>query len=184
MLSSEERQVQDKKSHLYEEIRYRTPWSRRYHARLFAKLADRARPAGRVLDVGCGPGLLSDFMPDRWRQEIDEIIGVDYSTEMARYASKRLNGVAVADAQRLPFGDQTFDVVFARAVLHHLPDPNLGAAEIARVLRPGGGCVFFDTHENVLSRIPRKLMLGGKHFSEEHKNFSHSEYLEFLRHRQ
>lgn len=60
---SDERQVQDKKSHHYEEIRYRTPWSRRYHARPFAKLSDRARPAGRVLDVGCGPGLLSEFMP-------------------------------------------------------------------------------------------------------------------------
>lgn len=100
---------------------------------------------------------------------------------MARYASKRLNGVVVADAQRLPFGDQTFDVVFARAVLHHLPDPKLGAAEIARVLRAGGRCVFLDTHKNVLSRISRELMRGGGHFSEGHKNFSDSEYLEFLR---
>jgi len=77
---NEERQVQDKKSHHYEEIRYRTPWSRRYHARLFAKLSDRARPAGRVLDVGCGPGLLSEFMPERWRQDIREITTVRLTT--------------------------------------------------------------------------------------------------------
>ncbi|HEX6458743.1 MAG TPA: class I SAM-dependent methyltransferase [Thermoleophilaceae bacterium] len=46
------------------------------------------------------------------------------------------------EAERLPFPDESFDLVFGHAVLHHLPDLDASFAEFARVLRPGGTVVF------------------------------------------
>ena len=48
----------------------------------------------------------------------------------------------VADAERLPFADEEFDLVFGHAVLHHIPDLNRAFAEFRRVLRPGGTILF------------------------------------------
>src|SRR4029077_14541700 len=47
-----------------------------------------------------------------------------------------------ADAERLPFADASFDLVFGHAVLHHIPDLERAFAEFARVLAPGGTIVF------------------------------------------
>ncbi len=49
---------------------------------------------------------------------------------------------AVADAERLPFPDEHFDLVFGHAVLHHIPDLAAAFAEFRRVLRPGGTLLF------------------------------------------
>ena len=48
----------------------------------------------------------------------------------------------VTDAERLPFPDESFDLVLGHAVLHHIPDLRVAVAEFARVLRPGGTVVF------------------------------------------
>jgi SAM-dependent methyltransferase len=50
--------------------------------------------------------------------------------------------IAPADAERLPFPDESFDLVFGHAVLHHIPDLARAFAEFARVLGPGGTLVF------------------------------------------
>jgi SAM-dependent methyltransferase len=51
-------------------------------------------------------------------------------------------GTAVTDAERLPFPDESFDLVFGHAVLHHIPDLHHAFAEFNRVLRPGGAVAF------------------------------------------
>src|SRR5438105_1711783 len=67
----------------------------------------------------------------------------DYLAEARRRAAA--NGVAIdfrpADAHRLPFADESFDVVWGNAILHHL-DLRVAARELRRVLRPGGVAVF------------------------------------------
>ncbi len=99
----------------------------------------------RVLDVGCGGGWV-------WEQTgVPVPLGVcltlcDLSPGMVAEAVGRASATqrftAVdgqpADLQQLPFDDDAFDRVVANDMLYHLPDPSLGVAELARVLRPDG----------------------------------------------
>ena len=158
--------VQDAVASCYEEARYKNPWSRRYHAwwtQLMIRHIDRA---GRILDNGCGTGELSEALPDEW------ITGIDVSSEMVRIAGRKYWRTLIGDSQTLPFTDASFDVVIARSLLHHLPNPAQGLAEMARVLRPGGEVVAVDTNRSLLSVLPRVLAGRTRHFSSEHKNFN------------
>ncbi|GAA0257009.1 class I SAM-dependent methyltransferase [Cryptosporangium japonicum] len=104
------------------------------------------RPGGVVVDVGCGtgralPALRSAVGP------AGVVVGLDLTPEML--AEAHGHGVAeraplvLADACRLPFGSATVDGVFAAGLLMHLPDPDAGLREFARVTRSGGRLAFF-----------------------------------------
>lgn len=100
-----------------------------------------AHAGGRILEVGAGTGLHA-----RWLLEHTRVIytGIDLSREMLEQARRRLVGVgdratlAIGDAQRLPYSDDSFDAGFCTATLHHLGDPAAGIRELVRVVRPGG----------------------------------------------
>ena len=59
----------------------------------------------------------------------------------------------IADAERLPFEDESFDIVVGHAVLHHLPDLEQAFSEFHRVLKPGGTIVFAGEPSRVGDRI-------------------------------
>jgi ubiquinone/menaquinone biosynthesis C-methylase UbiE len=111
----------------------------------------RIQPGDAVLDVGCGTGTLALEVARRVGQE-GRVAGVDPGTEqIARASSKAARRHAPIEFQvgvieRLPFPDQTFDVVLSTLMMHHLPAPlkRQGLAEIARVLKPGGRLVIAD----------------------------------------
>ena len=95
-----------------------------------------------VLECGSGTGLFwtSGVPPRSIRLTL-----TDLSAGMVEEAtgSAKANGYVVAEAracdvQALPFADNSFDVVVANHMLYHVPDPDLGVAELARVLRPHG----------------------------------------------
>jgi len=92
----------------------------------------------RVLEVGCGTGLILS----RVANEATEAIGMDLSKGMLRSAHERGLSVAVASATQLPFPDDSFDVVCSFKVLAHVPDIRTALAEITRVTRPGGRMVL------------------------------------------
>lgn len=96
---------------------------------------------GRLLELGCGPGLLwqrnSGQLPD-W-----EVTLSDFSAGMLAQARSNLQGIktfkfAVVEAQVIPFADNSLDAVIANHMLYHVPDRNRAYAEIQRVLKPGG----------------------------------------------
>jgi SAM-dependent methyltransferase len=89
----------------------------------------------RVLDVGCGPGLIAARL-----HEIDrcDLLAIDVSERMVELTRARGVNAFAADAQALPFGDEQFDVVVAAWMLYHLPDLDRGLREISRVLRRAG----------------------------------------------
>ena len=102
--------------------------------------AVRAEGAGRVLEVGLGPGV--DALA--FLEAGLDLVGVDLSAEHVRLARAAGIEAHVASAQELPFEDRTFDALWCASVLMHLPDPDLDAAlgEFARVLRPGSLAAF------------------------------------------
>ncbi len=106
-------------------------------------------PRARILELGCGPGLLwtenLERIPEGWTVTL-----TDASAGMVREAEGRLGAdrrlrFLVADAQELPFRDETFDAVLANHMLYHVPDVARALSEAARVLRPGG-CLYAATN--------------------------------------
>ena len=93
----------------------------------------------RLLDVGCGTGHHLSSLRDRGFQ----VAGVDGSAEMLEQARANNPGSELrqADVESLPFEDGAFDYVVCIEVLRYLPDPGPCIKEMARVLRPGGGCL-------------------------------------------
>lgn len=92
----------------------------------------------RVLEVGGGPGELSERMQKELGAEVSFL---DISPRMVELARARGVDAQVGDVQALPFEDGVFDTVVAAWMLYHVPDLDRGLAEIARVLRPGGALV-------------------------------------------
>lgn len=83
-----------------------------------------------VLDAGCGNGRPLS----RLRARAVRAVGLDLFPEMVRIAG----GDVVGDVQRLPFATGTFDGAVALMMLYHVPDQAAAAAELRRVVRPGG----------------------------------------------
>jgi phosphatidylethanolamine/phosphatidyl-N-methylethanolamine N-methyltransferase len=103
------------------------------------------RIGGSILEVGVGTGI---SLPDYART--NRLVGVDLSEPMLRKAQERVaelglsnvEGLAVMDAERLAFPDDTFDVVVAQYVITTVPNPEATLDEFARVLKPGGEIVL------------------------------------------
>jgi ubiquinone/menaquinone biosynthesis C-methylase UbiE len=108
-------------------------------------------PGMQVLDVGCGPGILTRAAQLRVGPE-GAAYGIDASPEMVALAEREAarRGVEarfqLGLAQALPFPDGMFDVVLSRLAIHHLPEDMKGQAfgEMRRVLKPGGRCLILD----------------------------------------
>lgn len=104
--------------------------------RLALNLVRQFAPGDRLLDVGCGTGiLLQEYGPSA--------VGSDFSPLALEFCRRRgLESLVACDAQMQPFATNSFDAVVALDVLEHVPDDAAAFAEIARVLRPGGVVVL------------------------------------------
>ena len=94
---------------------------------------------GRLVATDISPGMLDEL------GDTAERLGLDVET-------------AATDAERLPFEDRSFDLVFGHAVLHHLPDLTVALAEFRRVLRPGGTLAFCgepSRYGDLLAAVPK-----------------------------
>jgi SAM-dependent methyltransferase len=94
-------------------------------------------PTATLLDVACGPGFISAALAGT--SDVT-VVGADLSTEMLRVARELNPGKRFeqADAEALPFPDESFDAVSCNFGLLHFGDPPRAIAEAARVLRRGG----------------------------------------------
>jgi ubiquinone/menaquinone biosynthesis C-methylase UbiE len=111
-------------------------------------------PGATVLDLGCGPGLMSarllELVP------AGALIGVDADPALVARARERCAGAGArarfveAWADALPIDDQSVDLVYARFLFQHLPRPLVVLAELRRVLRPGGRVCVLDTDDGNL----------------------------------
>ena len=118
----------------------------------------------RSLEIGAGTGYFTLNMLRAGL--IDRATCSDISPGMlgtlqtnARRLGLRVDAVRL-DAERLPFGDGSFDLVLGHAVLHHIPDLARAFAEFARVLAPGGTMLFAgepSRYGDSISRAPKRL---------------------------
>jgi ubiquinone/menaquinone biosynthesis C-methylase UbiE len=111
-------------------------------------LADIPFPSdARVLEVGCGTGVLTRVLARR--EGVGRVIGTDLAPSLVSRATVASSGVEnlsfqVADARDLPFDDESFDAVVMDSVLVHVPGPERAVTEVSRVLRPTGVCAAFE----------------------------------------
>jgi ubiquinone/menaquinone biosynthesis C-methylase UbiE len=120
-----------------------------------ARLLRDAR--GRVVEIGAGTGLNLAHYPDT----IEELILTEPGQSMAGRLRARLreaglgNEVVRAEAESLPFADQSVDTVVSTIVLCTVRDPNQALREVARVLRPGGELLFIEHVRSDSERLAR-----------------------------
>lgn len=95
----------------------------------------------KMLEVGVGAG--SDFL--QWVRAGTQAHGIDLTSEAIENVKQRLSlyklqavDLQVADAENLPYDDNTFDLVYSWGVIHHSPDTPKCLSEIVRVTKPGG----------------------------------------------
>jgi phosphatidylethanolamine/phosphatidyl-N-methylethanolamine N-methyltransferase len=158
---------------------------------VFSKGRDAAIQAtnnigGRVLEVGVGTGISLPLYSPQVR-----LFGTDISEAMLNKARKRVaeqklknvEGLAVMDAEKLEFEDDSFDVVMAQYVVTAVPNPEVALDEFARVLRPGGELIIL-TRVSADSGLRRFIEQGlqpvVRHLGFRTAEFSWSRYTRWL----
>ena len=136
-------------------------------AKLSKALGGRpADPFPDALEIGAGTGYFSLNLLQAG------VIGTATATDISPGMLQALEGNAerlglevdtqIAEAERLPFLENSFDLVFGHAVLHHIPDLERGFAEFHRVLRPGGTIAFCgepSRYGDLISVVPKRAAL-------------------------
>src|SRR5258708_21435387 len=133
-----------------------------YYARFLGPSDGRLR----ILDIGCGSGARTTAHVDKAPEsffcvDLDRDLMRNAAAQGTVHASIRRR-FAQADATRLPFADDTFDVCLCENVLEHLDRPDLAVAELTRVLRPNGHLLAlfppwrgpFSGHLTCLTSVP------------------------------
>ncbi|GGN60641.1 hypothetical protein GCM10010112_17140 [Actinoplanes lobatus] len=139
----------------------------------YAEAVRRAgvRPGHVVLDIGCGTGRALPALSAA-AGPTGRVLGLDFTPgmlEAARKAGRDDDATLVlADARRLPVAEASTDVIFAAGLVHHLPDPLAGLAELARITRPGGVlAIFHPTGRAQLAARHGRTLRPGEPMSEE-----------------
>jgi SAM-dependent methyltransferase len=99
-------------------------------------------PGARVADLGCGSGAFTELL----RRAGYQSVGLDISPKLVALGRRKYPGLELieGDAENLPFETESLDGVLLSGLVHHFPNPRRLAAEVQRVLKPGGRFVAFD----------------------------------------
>lgn len=125
----------------------RNPEERKRRLHIF-----RIKRNEKVLDLGCGDGLNINIL---YKSGIKNISGVDIAPELIKSA-KKLTPEAkfyFSSAEKLPFKNETFDVVMVDSVFHHFMKYDKALKEIKRVLKKTGRLCFIEPHRSLIRSI-------------------------------
>jgi SAM-dependent methyltransferase len=117
-----------------------TPWANARLITAFVRLSGLPRGA-RVADLSCGSGIFTDLL----RRAGFASVGLDISRKLIALGRDKYPGLELVegDAENPPFANSSLDGVLLNALVHHFPNPRRLAAEVHRVLKPGGRFVAF-----------------------------------------
>lgn len=132
----------------------------RFTERMYAPLltALRKHQSGTLLDVGCGSGNILEPLSDTALQ----LVGIDLSENMIEEAGKRLNGRAqlkIANAEKLPFDDNAFDILVCNASFHHYPRPDMVLTEMNRVMKMNSVLYIGESYIPGIARLFMNLFI-------------------------
>ncbi|MGH8282326.1 MAG: class I SAM-dependent methyltransferase [Gammaproteobacteria bacterium] len=132
---------------------YDTRWSFYIEATTNATLTRLSSPpTARILDVGCGTGVLLQRLAQKLPQAT--LVGMDPVPEMLAVARGRVppsTELHEGWAEKLPFEDDNFDVVVSCNMFHYVRQPVSALREMSRVLRPGGELLITDWCDDYLT---------------------------------
>ena len=117
-------------------------------------------PAGRLLDIGCGRGHWLHYIGSHSTCEVE---GVELSDAAGQSARNEYGlQIHIGDLESAAYPDATFDVVYLRHVLEHIADPRAMAADIRRILAPGGICaVHVPNDASITNTLKRRAYRAG-----------------------
>ena len=135
------------------------------------------KPFTDLLDVGCGTGYLIDMLS---RKRKANYIGLDLSQEMIKVSQEKQIENAkftVGYADKLPFEDNSFDVVTCIQSFHHYPDQERAMKEAYRVLKEGGIYILSDTGVGgfakwLFNNITYKIISSGDYATDDRKGIA------------
>lgn len=131
-----------------------------------------------ILDAGCGNG--RDF--GLLLSHTNRIVGIDFSLEMVKGAKSKIDrltnerkaAVLTGDVTRLPFRDNSFDLITCSEVLEHVPNWLQAVVEFQRVLKPGGDLIISTPNKYSiygLTRYTARLFIKSKHPYDDWKTY-------------
>lgn len=174
-------------SPFYDSKPVRVFYFERIYQRIIQTIQDepeiQLKPKTKFLDVACGTGEIIFRFAKRFPQI--EFAGVDFSEEMLEKAvekTERLQNVKIikANITKLPFPDNSFDIVLCSDALHHFAAPEASLQEISRVAKQGS---FFFLVDPAFDRVLQRIIIGlfGKIFETAKKYYSKKEVEELLK---
>ncbi len=129
---------------------------RHHEAVLMQRFGGRVE-GGRVLEIGCGRGVGTEIIFERFGAR--EVHAFDVDPDMVARARRRLSGYSAnrltlieGDAAAIKAEDASYDAVFDFGIIHHVPAWQRAVAEVARVLKPGGKFFFEEVTKRALDR--------------------------------
>ena len=143
---------------------------------------------GKLLDIGCGGGIITESLPYYYRGV--KVFGCDVSKTAIAYAKKFGSGKATYDVlngKKFPYKDSTFDACICLDVMEHVPDVDFFLKEVRRILKRNGKFFLLVPCENqpltytwLFQRIGFGKRLTYKHWGHIHPEFTHASVLSML----
>lgn len=129
------------------------------HTLSIALLSENPPKRKKILDLGCGSGVLLDRLREKFPN--NEFIGCDYSTNVLKYTLKKGFKTKVCDfSERLPFKTNKIDIAITNCVIAHIFDTGFFLAEVRRILKLGGIFILTTPNFNSIRDMFRYIILG------------------------
>lgn len=125
-------------------------------------------PHERLLDAGCGIGRRIEGVPNA--------IGIDLSPEML--AAGAVSNVVLGDVRNMPFESNSFDMVWCRLVIGHIPDPLRVYQEFSRVCMPGGYAFVTDFHPDAVNTGHRRTLTDSAGLVHGIEHYVHADHVQ------